>query len=57
MPLVIVDRRDGPLDVSACELTRPSLVLTGNETVGLSAACNDLLRIPIAVRPSRSTLR
>lgn len=53
VPLVIVGTDEtGPLDVMDCELTRPSLVVIGNETTGLSArwraACDDLVRIPMS---------
>jgi 23S rRNA (uridine2479-2'-O)-methyltransferase len=42
----------GELPVSRCDFTRPTVVLVGNETTGLSAAwrdaCDHLIRIPMA---------
>jgi TrmH family RNA methyltransferase len=41
----------GTLDVFDADLTRPALLLMGNETAGLSAAwrelCDELVRIPM----------
>ncbi|MBF8188524.1 rRNA methyltransferase [Nonomuraea sp. K274] len=48
--LVGTDER-GSVDIFDFDLTRPTLLLIGNETVGLSAAwrelCDDMVRIPI----------
>lgn len=53
VPLALVGADEtGPVDVRECDLTRPSLVLIGNEAAGLGArwraACNDLVRIPMS---------
>jgi 23S rRNA (uridine2479-2'-O)-methyltransferase len=42
----------GAVDIAGYDLTRPTVLVVGNETTGLSAAwrecCDDVLRIPIA---------
>lgn len=51
LTLVGLDEK-GPVELAARDLTRPVLLLVGNETTGLSAAwreaCDQLVRIPIA---------
>ncbi len=52
-PVAIIGTDEtGEIDLRDCDLTGPSLILIGNETVGLSAgwreSCDQLVRIPIA---------
>lgn len=52
VPIVIVGTdEDGAVDIADCDLTRPSMLVVGNETVGMSAAwrelCDEIVRIPI----------
>jgi 23S rRNA (uridine2479-2'-O)-methyltransferase len=49
---VVGTDEDGPVELSRCDLTGPTVLLVGNETAGLSAAwrdtCDQLARIPIS---------
>jgi TrmH family RNA methyltransferase len=52
VPIVIVGTDEsGTIDIAGYDLTRPALIVVGNETTGLSAgwrdACDALVRIPI----------
>ncbi|MDR7275990.1 TrmH family RNA methyltransferase [Catenuloplanes atrovinosus] len=38
----------GAVDAAAHDFTGPALIVIGNETTGLSAACDDLVRIPMS---------
>ena len=53
VPVQIVGTDEkGDLDAASCDFTRPTLLLVGNETTGLSSAwreaCDTVIRIPMA---------